>query len=89
MSEKDFHELIIPNCLAVNAMDPRESGLLMDGLKQFFVNEIDDKHGNEDFMFEWLENLGYDSNLHPVRSRNYVLSLHSVHPIDLKVQDAL
>ena len=40
-------------------------------------------------MYEWLENLGYDSELNSVRSRLFVLSLHSIEPINLKILDAL
>lgn len=60
-----------------------QSGLSLDGLKRFFVNEIEEHDFHEDFMFEWFENLGYDSDLYPIRSRCFVISLHSSDEIDL------
>ena len=61
----------------------------LDGLKRFFVNEIEEHDFHEEFMFEWFENLGYDSDLYPIRSRCFVLSFHSNEEIDLKVRDAI
>ena len=60
-----------------------QSGLSLDGLKRFFVNEIEEHDFHEDFMFEWFENLGYDSDLYPIRSRCFVISLHSSDEIEL------
>lgn len=39
-------------------------------------------------MFEWLENLGYNRNLFPTRSRNFVLTIHSDTELPVTVQDA-
>ena len=40
-------------------------------------------------MFKWLDALGFDRNLFPTRSRNFVISIHSAVPIPLTVQDAV
>lgn len=87
MSEDEFRQNIISNLVSKIAPDNslKQSGLLLDGLKQFFVNEIEDKSFLEDFMYAWLENLGYDSSLNPIRSRCFTLSLHSTMAIDLKI----
>jgi len=61
----------------------------LDGLKRFFVNEIEEHDFNEEFIFEWFENLGYDRDLYPIRSRCFVLSLHSSNELDLQVRDAI
>jgi hypothetical protein len=37
-----------------------ESGLLLEGLKQYFVSIIEEKAYQEELMYQWLENLGYD-----------------------------
>ena len=39
----------------------KNAGLLVDGLKQFFISEYEERGSlHDDFMFYWLENLGYD-----------------------------
>lgn len=40
-------------------------------------------------LYRWLENLGYDTELYPVRSRLFHLSLHSQgKPVHVEVRDA-
>ena len=51
--------------------------MTLDGLKKFFVCEIEANKLQEDFMFEWLSKLGFDEQLYPVRSRCFMLSVHS------------
>ena len=53
----------------------------MDGLKKFFVMEIEGRKLKEDFMFQWLNKLGYDDQLYPIRSRCFMLSIHSYLPV--------
>ena len=44
----------------------------------------------EKVIYKWLENLGYDTDLNPVRSRLFVLSIHSIgKPIQVDVRDAV
>jgi hypothetical protein len=38
---------------------------------------------------QWLENLGYDNDLFSIRSRNFVLSVHSNNPLDFTLRDAV
>lgn len=66
-----------------------QPGLNLDGLKRFFINEIEEHDFHEEFIFDWFENLGYDSDLYPIRSRCFVLSLHSSSEVDLQVRDAI
>lgn len=40
-------------------------------------------------MRSWLENLGYDQDLYPLRSRCFMLTFHSDNPIAVSVRDAL
>ena len=43
----------------------------------------------ESVMFQWLENLGYDRDLYSVRSRTFVLSIHSEKDVEVNVKDAV
>jgi hypothetical protein len=43
----------------------------------------------ETIMFQWLENLGYDRDLYSVRSRTFVLSVHSEKDVEVNVRDAV
>jgi calpain-15 len=56
-----------------------------------FINFFEDyylKEGEKN-MRSWLENLGYDSELYPLRSRCFMLTFHSDNPIAVSVRDAL
>jgi hypothetical protein len=43
-----------------------------------------DKPESDEQMHGWLRRLGYDSDLYPVRSRLFTLTLPSDHPIELQ-----
>lgn len=36
-----------------------------------------------------MQNLGYDEDLYPLRSRNFVLSIHSDNPVKVEPKDCL
>lgn len=40
-------------------------------------------------MWSWLENLGYDTGLYPLRSRCFMLTFHTDYPLAVAVRDAL
>ena len=40
-------------------------------------------------IWNWLENLGYDYELYPLRSRCFMLTFHSDNQIAVSVRDAL
>ena len=40
-------------------------------------------------MFQWLENLGYDHNFVPNRSKSFMLCIHSSSQIDVTLEDTL
>ena len=61
----------------------------MDGLKRFFVAEIEHSKLNEAPMFTWLEKLGYDDQLNSVRSRCFMLAIHSFRPVSVDGVDAV
>ena len=39
-------------------------GLTLEGFKQFLVSEIRSRNMNEEFMYQWMENMGYDTELY-------------------------
>jgi hypothetical protein len=45
--------------------------------------------GSEEQMWIWLENLGYDRDLYSVRSRCFMLTLHSEIELSMTVRDAI
>ena len=73
-----------------------EEGLTLNGFKDFFLDELNklieltnDESQSEVIIFKWLEALGYDQDLYPVRSRLFVLSLHSDNQVNVDVRDAV
>ncbi len=64
--EEDAKINIMQRCQAIIQQQEKEAsqllsiGLTLDGLKRIFIEEIEERDMNEDFMFDWLENLGYD-----------------------------
>lgn len=63
-------------------------GLSLDGLRKFLMMELEAESFREEKMMAWMLNLGYDSDLNPVRCRCFTLSLHSTAPVTVHVQDA-
>jgi hypothetical protein len=66
-------------------------GLTINGFKQWWLYMISrfDLNKKDDTIWKWIENLGYDYELHPIRSRWFNLSIHSTRPVELKVRDAI
>ena len=64
-----------------------------DGLtERGFITFIEDAYMSEDGeakVRQWLNLLGYDSELYPLRSRCFMLTFHSDTPISVSVRDAL
>lgn len=64
--DEDAKINIMQRCQAIIQQQEKEAsqllsiGLTLDGLKRIFIEEIEERDMNEDFMFDWLENLGYD-----------------------------
>lgn len=49
----------------------------------------DASQGNDSQVWQWLENLGYDRELYSIRSRCFVLTLHSTSEVAVTVRDAV
>lgn len=81
MSESDFRSEILEKYTSSNR------GVTLRGFKDFWRESI--KTYSEDVIFSWLENLGYDQDLYSVRSRCFVLTLHSEIELAVTVRDAV
>ena len=66
-----------------------ELGLTLQGFKQFILNEISGRYNSYDFMYVWLQNLGYDIEINQLRSRAFNLTVHSEEPLRMSMRDAL
>jgi hypothetical protein len=64
-----------------------EKGITLAGFKDFMRDTVKTK-GNE-AMWTWLQDLGYDRALWPVRSRSFVLAFHCEQEISVVVRDAV
>jgi hypothetical protein len=62
-------------------------GLTFRGFRDFFVKSLHEL--GDALVWEWLENLGYDKELYPVRSRVFLLSFHSDLELAVTVKDAV
>ena len=72
-----------------------EEGLTLAGFQDFFQDQLtqlvrltNSAPQSEQIIFKWLEHLGYDKDLYPIRSRCFVLSMHSERPLQVDVRDA-
>lgn len=80
VSQKEFNTLKSVHCSTDN-------GLTQEGLVSYF-KEIILKRGEEK-IWEWLLALGYDKDLYSIKSRVFILSVHSTARLKLTVKDAV
>ena len=82
ISENEFEEKIL------NVYQSHEGGLTEKGFIDFFEDNFKSEDG-EQKVRNWLKLLGYDSELYPIRSRNFMITFHSDSPINVNVRDAI
>ena len=82
ISENEFEEKIL------NVYQSHEGGLTEKGFIDFFEDNFKSEDG-EQKVRNWLKLLGYDSELYPIRSRNFMITFHSDCPINVNVRDAI
>lgn len=82
IDEKFFKENILEK------YQSHEDGLTERGFIKFFEDAFMGEDG-EAKVRQWLNLLGYDSELYPLRSRCFMLTFHSDTPISVSVRDAL
>ena len=80
ISHNEFNTLKTCHCSTTN-------GITQEGLVSYF-KEIIHKRGEEK-MWEWLQALGYDKDLYSIKSRVFILSVHSTVKLKLTVKDAV
>lgn len=81
LSESEFRSEILEKYCSSNR------GITLRGFKEFWRDSIRDY--GEETISGWLENLGYDQDLYSVRSRCFVLTLHSETELAVTVRDAV
>ena len=82
ISEKEFEEKIL------NEYQSYEGGLTEKGFIDFFETNFKSEDGEQKIR-NWLNLLGYDNELYPLKSRNFMITFHSDTPINVNVRDAL
>ena len=82
ISENEFEEKIL------NVYQSHEGGLTEKGFIDFFEDNFKNEDGEQKIR-NWLKLLGYDSELYPIRSRNFMITFHSDSPINVNVRDAI
>jgi len=81
MTEEEFNKkFVLKYC-------SKAKGLCFQGFKEFFLESL--KELGETITWDWLENLGYNKYLAPIRSRTFVLSFHSDKELSVNVKDAV
>ena len=81
ISKEEFDEVILSKYTSSN------EGITEKGFINFFIDNL--INGGEKQIWMWLDNLGYDQGLYPLRSRCFMLTFHSDNPLAVAVRDAL
>lgn len=89
MDETAWLEQVLPRVQSTWHLKQQEQGVTLNGLKRWLVAEIEANELREEFMFEWLNRLGYDEQLFPTKCRCFMLSVHSDQALSLKAHDAI
>lgn len=81
LSEKEFKTMILDKFASTS------KGLSLRGFIDFFKDAIA-TYGEED-IWKWFDLLGYDHDLYSVRSRCFILTIHSERELAVTVRDAI
>ena len=81
ISKEEFDESILGKYTSSS------EGITEKGFINFFVENL--HNYGEKQIWGWLENLGYDQGLYPLRSRCFMLTFHSDNSLAVAVRDAL
>ena len=63
-----------------------QGGVNRRGFLAFWRNAI--KTQGEAAVYKWFEKWGYDQDLHPFESRCFMLTIHSIQPIAIQIEEA-
>ena len=81
LTEAEFKSQILDRYCSSNR------GITLRGLKDFFRDAIASQ--GEEVIWGWFENLGYDQDLYSIRSRCFILTLHSETEMSVAVRDGI
>lgn len=81
ISQKDFEMHLL------SKYQSTQKGLTLRGFIDFFKQQIKDQ--GQQVIQKWFSMLGYDNNLYSVRSRSFVMSIHSDIELSVVVRDAI
>jgi len=81
ISEKEFKTQILDRYTSSNR------GITQRGFINFFKDAI--IQNGEENIWKWFELLGYDRDLYSVRSRCFILTIHSENEVNVTVRDAI
>ena len=81
LTEEEFKSEIVNKYCATS------KGITYRGFREFFIKSL--RELGESIIWEWLENLGYDREFYPVRSRTFIMSFHSDTELAVTVKDAV
>jgi calpain-15 len=91
---KAFHEAISKSITEVEFRQKilkkycsTDKGITLTGFKEFFRDAI--KEQGEEAIWSWMDSLGYDRDLYSVKSRTFLLTLHSDIELSVVVRDAV
>ncbi len=82
ITEKEFEENVL------NKYQSFDGGLTEKGFIKFFEDNFLSEDG-ENKIRNWLNLLGYDNDLYPLKSRVFMITFHSDNPLSVSVRDAL
>ena len=81
ISEDEFKQFYL------NKYPSSDKGISLKGFMEFWKNSI--LTMGEDTVLNWFEMLGYDKSLFSLRSRCFILTVHSDHEISCTVRDSV
>ena len=81
LKENDFIEIL-------NKYQSYNNGITESGFIEFWKDTYLSEGGEEEIK-KWLNYLGYDDDLYPIKSRCFMLTFHSDIPININARDAI
>jgi hypothetical protein len=87
ISEYEFDKLLDTFSSTKILSKGTKAGLTLEGFKKFLVKMTEEV--GEPAMLQMMENLGYDQELYPVRSRCFMMTFHSSNELTTTVRDAI
>lgn len=81
LTEDDFNKKVLKKFC-----NNEQGGINKRGFIEFFKDAI--RTQGEPAIWRWFEKWGYDKDLHPCESRCFMLTIHSLKPIFIQIEEA-